>query len=416
MIAELTERPAARRIAIASVAVLLFAGIVAIATNSGDSGGVGDARLTTKGTAAVTNVNGQRRNVSGTVALHRGETVEAVDGELTIELPDGSTVKGRTSYKGSDPTRVKIAQPVELLAGDLLVTSNSGADVDSGGNRVHLDSSDDAVAAARVSRTLAVGAAVFRGSATFDSAGQTRTIPALRTLEVSSLGRPPASPSVLIDDPRKPDTIDPWDRQFLGEAIDLGGTLDTYADTYSQTLGPTNGVTIGGYKEALPSLTDEAEFTPALLAASPHKSGEFFVGAALASLSRSGSFGARWQQIFALYDAGMNWGFIALDQGVAADPLLSTIQDGLNKTRFPFAEAARTPATTGTTATTTGTSPTTTGATTPTSAPTTTPPTTPPPTTTLVPVPPTGSPLVDGIVKDVNSLLGGLLGGRPPGG
>ena len=36
------------------------------------------------------------------------------------------------------------------------------------------------------------------------------------------------------------------------------------------------------------------------------------------------------------------------------------------------------------------------------------------PTTTVVP--PTGSPLVDGIVKNVNDLLGGLVGGRPPGG
>jgi len=414
MISELTERPAARRIAIASIAVLLFAGIVAIATNSGNSGGVGDARLTTKGTAAVTNVSGQRRNVTGTVALHTGETVEAVEGDMTIDLPNGATVKGRTSYKNSDPTRVKIAQPIELLAGDLLVTTNDGADVDSGGNRVHLDSPGDGVGAARLTRSLAVGAAVFRGSATFDSAGQVRTIPALRTLEVSALGRPPAAPSVLIDDPEHPDTIDPWDRQILGEAIDLGHTLNTYSSTYSSTLGRTNGVTIGGYKEALPALADEAEFTPALLTDSPHPSGEFFVGAAMASLSRRAGFADRWRDLFAFHDAGANWGFVALDQGVATDPLLSTIQDGLNKTPFAFAQAARPPATSATTATTTGSGPGTTPPTNPPSGPPTTPPTTPPPSTTLIP--PTGSPLVDGIVKDVNNLLGGLLGGRPPGG
>ncbi len=162
-----------------------------MATNTGDSGGVGDARLTTKGTAAVTDVNGLRHNVTGSVALHRGETVEAVEGELSIELPNGATVRGRTSFKNSDPTRVKIAQPVELLAGDLLVSTTDGADVDSGGNRVHLESVGDSVSAAKMSRSLAVGAAVYRGSATFDSAGQARTIPALRTLEVSALGRRP---------------------------------------------------------------------------------------------------------------------------------------------------------------------------------------------------------------------------------
>jgi hypothetical protein len=46
-------------------------------------------------------------------------------------------------------------------------------------------------------------------------------------------------------------------------------------------------------------------------------------------------------------------------------------------------------------------------------ATTTTPPP-PPPTTTLVP--PTGSPIVDGIVSNVNDVLNGLVGGDPPGG
>lgn len=410
MIGELAQQPAARRTAIASVAVLLFAGVVAVATHTGDNGGVGDARLTTKGTAAVTDANGQRRNVTGSVALHRGETVEAVDGEMTIDLPDGATVKGRTSFKNSDPTRVKIAQPVELLAGDLLVTTSDGADVDSGGNRVHLDSVGDSVSAAKMSRSLAVGAAVYRGSATFDSAGQARSIPALRTLEVSALGRPPAAASPLkVDDTN----TDPWDRQFLGEAIDLGSTLDRYSTTYSQTIGVSNGVTIGGYKAALPSLVDEADFTPALLAESPHPPGEFFIGAAIASLSRRGSFADRWRDAFAFHDAGANWGFVALDQGVATDPLLSTIQDALNATPFAFAQVGRTPATVGTAPTTAGAGPSTTPPTRPVGGPTTAPPTTPPPTTTI---PPSGSPLVDGIVNDVNNLLGGLAGGGSPGG
>ncbi len=177
----------------------------------------------------------------------------------------------------------------------------------------------------------------------------------------------------------------------------------------------SNGVTIGGYKSVLPSLTDEAEFTPALLAENPHKPGEFFVGAAIASLSRRGTFAERWRDAFAFHDAGANWGFVALDQGVATDPLLSTIQDALNATPFAFAEAGRATSTARSSPTTTGASPTTTATTAPSGGPTTAPPpTAPPPTTTIVP--PTGSPLVDGIVKDVNDLLGGALGGQPPGG
>jgi hypothetical protein len=390
--------------------LLLFAGIVAIATESGDSGGVGDARLSTDGRALVTAVSGQRRTVTGTVALHRGEIVEAVEGAMTVELPDGSTVEGRPSFKSSDPTRVRVAQPVELLAGDLLVMAASGADVDSGGNRVHLDTGVDRPSAARVSRSLAVGAAVYHGTATFDSAGQTRVIPALRALEVSALGRPPSAASPLKIDEAQ---TDPWDRRFLGEAIDLGRTLSNYSTVYTRTLGAGNGATVGAYKTVLPALTNEADFTPGLLAALPHDSGETFIGAAIASLSRRGTFADRWRATFAFHDAGANWGFVALDQGVASDPLLSTIQDALNATQFQFARAAQTPPTATPAPPTTGGGPTTTPTTQP-GGPTTTPPPTTPPTTS--PVPPTGSPLVDGIVKNVNDLLGGLVGGGPPGG
>jgi hypothetical protein len=413
VIKDLAEHPATRRIAIASVALLLFAGIVALTTHDGN--GIGDARLSTKGKALVTAIDGQRRTVSGVVALHNGETVEAVDGAMTVELPNGATVEGRPSFKNSDPTKLKIAQPVELLAGDLLVVATDGADVDSGGNRVHLDAGGQGPSAARVSRTLAVGAAVFRGSATFDSAGQTRSIPALRTLEVSALGRPPAAPSALKVDESSPD---PWERRFLGEAIDLGHTLENYANNYTKTIGAGNGVTVGSYKAAFPGLANEADFTNSLLAATPHAAGtgagENFIGTAISSLSRRGSFAARWRDAFAFRNAGASWGFVALDQGVATDPLLSAVANALNATPFQFALAAQTPPTAGPPSTTGGGP-----ATTPSTASgggssTTTPPTT-PPTTTIVP--PTGSPLVDGIVKNVNDLLGGVLGGgRPPGG
>ena len=408
MIHEFSAHPATRRIAIASVALLLFAGIVAVMTR--DRGGVGDARLSTNGRALVTGVNGQRRTVTGTVALHRGETVESVEGAMTLELPDGSTLEGRPRFKSSDPTRVRIAQPVELLAGDLLVMATEGSSVDSGGNRVHFDQAGEEPSAARLSRSLAVGAAVYRGAATFDSAGQTRVIPALRTLQVSALGRPPLVPSpLLVDDAQ----TDPWDRRFLGEAIDLGHTLDSYSTAYTQTLGAGSGATVGAYADVLPGLADEAEFNNALLAASPHPSGETFIGAAIASLSRRGSFADRWRAAFAFHDAGANWGFVALDQGVAREPLLSAVQSALDATPFQFARAAQasSPTTTTTAPAPTGGGPTTTR---PGGGPTTTAPPPPPepttpPTTTLVP--PTNSPVIDGIVKDVDDLLDDLIGG-----
>jgi hypothetical protein len=390
----------------ASVAALLFAGIVAVATKD-NTGGIGDARLTAKGRAAVTSLTGQRREVSGVVALHRGETVEAVDGVMTVELPDGSTVEGRPSFENSEPTQLKIAQPVELLAGDLLVTASNGADVLADGNRVHLDDGIDGASAARVSRSLAVDAEVYRGSATLDSAGQVRPLPALRAIEVAALGRPPSAPS-----PLRLDDADPWDRRFLGDAIDLGHTLDSYAATYTSTLGTANARTPGFYLALLPSLANQADFTADLLVSMPHTPGDTVVGSAIAGLSRRTSFAQRWRDVFTFRDAGATWGLVALDQGVATDPLLSEVQNALNNTGFQFAQGAA--PTTGTTAITGGSSPTTTsttsgrGGTTTTTSPA-------PPTSTLVPVPPTGSPLVDGVVNQVNQLLGGAAGGRPPG-
>lgn len=405
---ELFDHPAARRIAIACVAAVLFSGVVAVATQTGDSGGVGDARLTTRGRAAVTSVSGTRREVTGTVALHRGETVEAIVEAMTIELPDGSTVEGRPAFKAADATRVKIMQPVELLAGELLVTSSSPTAIDAGGNRVKVDPVEGA-SAMRVSRSLAVAAGVYRGGGTFDSAGQTRAIPALRTIEVSALGRPPSAP-----DPLQVSDDDPWDRRFLGAAMDLGRTLDQYSAGYTATLG-ANPRTPGFYRSIVPSLAEQPELTAELLNESPHPAGETIVGGAIAALSRRSTFAEQWRSAFAFRDAGAAWGLVALDQGVAADPLLSEVQDALNQSELAFVEAARNPQPAGSAPTTTaggGATTTTTGSG---GGPTTAPPDEPEPPTTTV-IPPTGSPVVDGLVKNVNDLLDGLIGGAPPGG
>lgn len=400
MIRDVLDRPATHRIAIASVALLLFAGVIAAATHRSDSG-VGDARLTTKGRAAVTAVNGDRREVSGTVALHRGETVEALQDTMKIELPDGATVEGRPGVDRTNATRVKISTPVELLAGDLLLTATHGTDLDAGGNRIHLSDGVDGPSALRASRSLAVGAYVYRGAVVFDSAGQTRNVPALRELEVSALGRPPTAPQ-----PLRLHEGDEWDRRFLGDAIDLSKTLEQYSATYTRTLGTTSAGAPGFYTSVLPPLASEGDFSASLLSASPHPPGETLVGAAIATLSRRGPFVDRWNQVFAFRDNGAAWGLVALDQGVASAALLSAMQNAVNTTPFQFALPAPTPPTTvATTPTTAGpvTGPT------PTTAPTT-PTTTPPPTTTTTIIPPTGSPVIDGLVNNVNKLLGGLTG------
>jgi len=425
----LLDHPATKRIVFASIAAVLFAGIVAAATKADDTK-IGEGRLTAHGRAAITALDGARREVTGVVALHSGDTVEALDGAMTIDLPDGSTIEGRPAYRTSAATRVKIARPAELLDGDLLVVAKNGTDVLAAGNRIRLDPSSGTPNAMRASRSLAVDTSVFRGSATLDSAGQMRPIPALRALDVSALGRPPMTPS-----PLDLDENDVWVRRFLGDAIDLNHTLDQYIAS-SVTLGTANASTPTYYKTLLPSLANEPALTADLLTKTRHAPIDTIIGGAIAGLSRKGDFVKRWNDVFAFKDAGARWGLVALDQNVDSSALLREVQSALNT--VPLSFALRGPTTNGTTPTTgqfsgstTTTEPTgNAGPTTQPSPPPTSPtvppptvpsptlppptvPTLPPPTTPTVPVPQTGDPVVDGLVDNVNQLLGTAVG-QPP--
>jgi hypothetical protein len=444
---ELAQRPAAIRVAIALISFVLFAGVVAVAMHEPGLG-PGEARLHTDGVANVLSPNGEQKPVRGTVRVHSGDVVEALKGDMKLDLSDGSTVEGRpaldTHSAAAQNTKVKIAQPVEVLAGDALVTTSKGTDVDAAGNRVHLERATDGQTAARITRGLAVEAGVYHGQATLDSAGQQRTIVALRQFDVATLGRP--SPGAR---PLQVNGGDPWDRRFLGEAMDLSDTLGGIASSYSQTLTVGEGRTVGFYRNLLPSLSGQADFSTQLLDDKRMSDpGNTLIGAAIASLGNRNGFDQRWNNVFSFRDAGAGWGLVAMDQGVASGPLLQAVEAALNGSPFPFAAAAaaRAPSPSGTTGTTVGgaggTSSTSPGSTasssgssgtggspgTPGTPGTTLPPGSPPSPTlppgptlpTLPPIlpppgtqpPPTGSstgptgnPVVDGVVNDVNNAL-----------
>jgi len=414
---ELAYRPATVRVATALVAVVFFAGVIALVTHDGGLA-IGDARLHADGNARVTSVDGVQRTVHGTVGLHNGDVVEAIDGSFVVDLPDGSNIEGRAGRAGAESTRLRIDKPVELVGGDALVTTKGTTSIDAGGNHLDLQRGSDNQTAARVSRALAVTAGVYHGQATVDSAGQQRGVPALRQVDVAAIGRPSALKAL------QPDDADPWDRRFLGAAMDLGRTLDSYSKSYTQSLAPTDGRTVGFYTALLPDLAKETAFTPTLLDTTLRQPGELLVGAAIATIGRHGSFADRWQQVFAFRDEQASWGLVALDQGVDGNALLAAVQRALTSTTFQFAEAARAPANPSSTpTTTTGTAPSSgNGGNGSSSSPTTSPPpttslptpTVPPPTVPPVTTPPNLVPppaqgLVDGLVSQVNGLLGGLL-------
>ena len=428
--ADAIDRPAARRVLIALVALLLIVGVVA-AINHQESGPPGDARLRTDGIASLTRSGLPPKTVSGTVTLLAGDVVEAVKGTITIDLPDGAQLEGRAGTGDAEGTKVRIAasgQPGELMVGELLVTAERGVDVEAGGNHVRLEPGADGPAAARMSRSLAVAAGVYRGTVTVDSAGQRRSVPALRAIDVAVVGRPPAEAT-----PIKLSSEDPWDRRYLGAAIDLGLLLDKLSDGYTRTLRRTDARTVGFYRSLLPALAAEDAFTQALVPPTRDQ-GEVLVGGAIAALGRKAPFAERWENVFDFRDDGAGWGLIALDQGVSQDPLLADLDKAVNGTGFEFAQPAGSrsggtpttapPATTppqggqsgpGTTRAPT-TSPPPTSSPTPTTQPLLPPPTAPVPVPTIPTptVPPTGAPPVDDLVDTVNQVVGGLLGQPAP--
>ena len=277
---------AVRRVLIAVVALQLLVGVVA-AVDRHDAGSSGDARLRTDGIAMLTRGNAPPLPVNGTFALLRGDVVEAAKGTMTIDVPGGAQLEGRTGAGQTAATKVLIAapgQPAELMTGELLVSASRGADIDAGGNRVHLDAGADGPSAMRVARSLAVGAGVYHGSATVDSAGQRRDVQALREIEVAVLGRPPTSPK-----PLKLNSDDQWDRRYLGAAIDLGRRLDELSTGYTSTLRRTDTRTVAFYRTLLPALATETSFTQTLLLGE-REQGELLVGGAIATLGRKATF------------------------------------------------------------------------------------------------------------------------------
>lgn len=412
---DVANRPAARRVLTAVLVLVLVAGLVTVVARRDGDGRSGGAQLHTDGVALLTRGRSAPRRVTGTATLRDGDVVEAVEGALMVDLPGGARLEGRPGAGQIDATKVRFAalsESPELVAGELLVSADHGAEVEAGGNRVRLDPGADGPSAARLSRALGVAAGVYRGSATFDSAGQQRVVPALRELSVAAVGRPPANPDPLIVH-----ADDPWDRRYLGAAMDLDKKLAELSDTYTKTLRRTEGRTVAFFRDLLPGLATEPSFTNALLVASPdRKQGDSLVGGAIASLGRKGSFADRWDQVFSFHDDGAGWGIVALDQGVSQDPLLEALDNAVNSTGFQFAQPARTgstaPSSGPTTAPSGGPSTTRPVGTSPTAPPTTTPagpPTTPPP---VVP-PATGVPPVDDLVDTVNQVVGGLLGNPP---
>jgi len=295
------------------VAALVLGALLAGCT--GRALGPGEGRLTAGGRAQVATPGHHWASVRGTRTLHAGDRVRVLEGDAKIDLSKGRTIELR---RGSS---VQLQQVPALLTGDLLATAHDAPlSVSAAGTQVRV-----AGGAAHVSRPLAVLVASYSGTIHVDSAGRQIDVPALRQAGVAAPGLIPVKPSPLAYD-----VHNPWDRRFLGDAIELGDELAARSQGFTAQLAPDEGHTAGFYRQLLPDLDNERSFDQSLVDASAAP-GETLVGAAIAVTSRRGGFVHRWQSVFEFRAEGARWGLVALDQRVSRAPLLSSIDEALGR-------------------------------------------------------------------------------------
>jgi hypothetical protein len=394
--------------------VALALAVVAPAGCSDDGPGEGEARLEVDGRAVVERDGSEEAEVvDDSTTLRRGDRVEVTDGVATMAMRGGTRLELRAGLGDAAASRVEMASRPVLEAGDLLVAaSDEPAEVEAAGTVVAVTDG-----AAQVSRSLGMGVTAYDGAVRLDSAGQERPVAALREVRVPTLGGPRAPRPLVYDE------TDPWDRRFLGAAIEVGDRLEALATGYTQNLNAGEGRTPGFFRIVLPGLEDEPEFGAELIDLE-RPPGETLIGAAITELGRRGDFAERWASVFEFRDAGAHWGLVALDQAVSGDPLLGEIEQAIGASPLALGGPPQPgPDTTAPPSTSPTTVPPTTGTTTPpsTTPPSTTPPSTaPPPTTPPLPDPltPVLEPQVEPLTDVVDGLVSGLLGllSPPPGG
>lgn len=376
------------------VAGLLAAAVLAPVGCSNDEPRAGEGRLQVDGRAIVHRESGGREVVDGRTDVGPGDRVELAEGVGTMALRDGVELELRAGIDDDANSVLTMATTPVLEAGDLLVAAPEQSTIAVAGSTVVVTEGS-----AHVSRALGMVVATYAGAVHLSSAGIERQVPALREMHVPALGRPPRIPR-----PLDYDANDPWDRRFLGAAIDLGRTLEAMASGYTQNLNRGEGRTPGFFRIVLPGLRDEPSFGADLidLAMAP---GETLIGAAIAELGTRGDFVARWHAVFGFRTAGAEWGLVALDQAVSRTPLLGSIEQAVGTSPLTFAAPppGRAPSEPPTT---------TPRPTPPTTVPPTTPPTSPPTTQPLPdnPVTPVLEPVLEPVGDTVSGLVGALLG------
>lgn len=331
-----TRSLATRVLAVVNVTVLVFAVSMAGAGHFASAAlRPTVAEMVLDGSARISGPEGRTMVTSGDHRLHRDDVVDVLSGTAVLELLDGGSIELRGDRSG-DGSRLALTEVPSLLAGAALVISGDDRPVaiEAGGARLTLTDG-----AARVSRSTGATFAVYTGDAAVSSGGRTLAggLPALRQVVVPAAGKLPMAPSPLSFG-----TVpDPWDRRFLGDAIDLQSTLDGRSAAFTASVRNDIPVDVFFLQGVLPGLLLEPAFDQALLDEERRPVGETLVGAAVALVSDGPDFDDRWREVFALREQGAGWGLVALEVGAQREPLLRALDEAVN--RSPLILGGRSP-------------------------------------------------------------------------
>lgn len=300
-------------------AVLLFA--LSLTACSGGGGDDDTFVLELEGRAEVV---GAGSVAAGEHRLAVGDVVRITHGVARLGVPGRRSLELRAGARDDDDSRVLLAKVPTLIDGHALVVAGDGETVRLRAGRATIALHDGA---ARVRRSTGVNLAVYEGSADVESLGQMlpRPLQALRQVAVADTGALPRRVLPLVYDR---DALDPWDRRYLGPAIELGGQLDRASLALSrELLPPASGPDAEYLRTLVPALRDVPDFGAPLLADRRTTIGETMVGTSIA-LGGDGSFAERWDETFDFREQGADWGLVALDQDARRDAVVGVL-DGV---------------------------------------------------------------------------------------
>lgn len=287
-----------RAVTLAVVAVVLLASSAC----QHSSPGVDEARLRVDPASSVTvAAGGATRVATGSHLIRSGSVVRVISGHARFDLAAG----GQVELRGG--STVRVGRPIDLLAGEALVTSGTRAVA------MRADGTNLAVTGvSRLGRSLAVSAQSYRGTTDVESAGRSLVVPALRRTTVPDLGLVAARATPISVDPS---SSDEWDRRYLGVALDLTPELEARS---------------AGFTGAAADVVQAFPIAGSLQL--PARPGDALVGAAVVVAGARGTVESRWRDTFEFRGQGAAWGLVVLDQRLI-DPYgpARLVQDALTR-------------------------------------------------------------------------------------